>query len=293
MRMHGPICRMLVWAALLVALACPAVHADSGTRAAGFTISSLPTGFSTNLTLAADVQVAPTDVGRQGSVYVAALVGNVFFFMDGNGAWHAWAGGAMPAYYTGVLGTHNVPIVSRTDVSPLGGLDVFVGYGQDEADMLNNAKYSKVLGIPPTTVLLTAARDLIGTWQTRIPTTVYYATDWCGWEPALVASQPWNVSFVITAGADGNHVNVEMRFSTGTFTVINGCPGTGIVPEVSPMFFTGTISSSKLILSSGTQVVGEFNFTTDILTGTFDYSWSMVYAQRDYTATNSLILLRQ
>lgn len=41
------------------------------------------------------------------------------------------------------------------------------------------------------------------------------------------------------------------------------------------------------------QVVGEFNFTTDILIGTFDYIWSAVYSQREYTATNTLILRRQ
>lgn len=294
MTMYARMLRSLGSAILLLALCGQGVAmAGEETRATGFSITSLPNGFSTNLTLSADVQVAAADVGKQGALYVGALVGNQLFFMDGGGIWHAWSGGAIPTYFTGLLGSHSVPIVSHANVSSLGGLDVYVGYGQSEADMLDNTKFGKVLGIPPTTVLLTSARDLVGTWKTRFASTVYYDTDWCTDEPSRVASQPWNVSFVITPGTDDNHVNVEMSFTTGGFTVINGCPGTGIVPEVSPLNFTGTVSASKLILSSGTQAVGEFNYTTDILTGTFDYTWSMVYAQRDYTATNALILLRQ
>jgi hypothetical protein len=262
-------------------------------QAADHTIAGAPNGFSTNLTLTANVQAAPADVGRNGALYVGAVVNGGFFFLKSDGSWNAWQGGPIPVYQTAVLGTHAIPVVTRADLSGLPGTEVYAGYGLDEADLIANQKFARIFTVPAYSTPLSAARNLVGTWKTSFPTTVYYDTDWCSYDPALVASQPWNFTFVITAGQDDNHVNVEMSFGTGAFTVINGCPGTGIIPEVSPLRFTGTISSSRLLLTSGTQVVGEFNFTSDILTGTFDYTWSAVYSQREYTATNTLILRRQ
>jgi len=285
---------ILRWRILFLALVCQAVSAASIFAAPAFTITGSPTGFTSNFSLTASVQVAPSDTGRNGVIYVAANVAGIWYFKSSAGAWNAWAGGALPApYYSGTLGNNAVSAVDRMDLSSLPGVDVYVGYGLDQADMLNNSKFAKVFTIPPPVPPLSAARNLAGTWKTAFPVKVYFKTDWCTDAPRLVASQPWNVTFVITQGQDQNHVDVEMDFTSSGFTVINGCPDTGIVPEVSPMFYTGLISSSKLLLSKGTMVVGEFNFTTDILTGTFDYAWSSIYSQEEYTATNALTLIRQ
>lgn|GEM_PF-1258358 len=145
-------------------------------------------------------------------------------------------------------------------------------------------------------VPLSPARNLAGTWKTTVPVRVNYKTDFCTFGVLQdVSWVPWAVTFVITPGADDNHVIVDMSFQTGTTTIVNDCggSGTGAVPEVSPMFLTGAISSTNLVLYNGTTQVGNFNFTTDNLTGTFDYTWSMVYTQEEYTATNGFILTRQ
>ena len=139
---------------------------------------------------------------------------------------------------------------------------------------------------------LSAARDLAGTWKTNLPVSVYFKTDWCTPAPSLVASQDWNVTWVITPGVDDNTVNVQMNFSTSNFQLIAGCPDTGVTPEVSPMFLTGTISSSRLTLKMGSQVVGNFTFTNNIMQGDLDYLWCAAFCQVEYTQNRELILTR-
>ena len=142
-------------------------------------------------------------------------------------------------------------------------------------------------------VPLSPARSLVGTWKTSSAVTVFFKTDFCD-TLALVASEPWSVTFIITAGSDQNHVNVLMDFTAGTPTYSTLDPSCAyFTPEVSPIGFTGTISSSALTLYSGSEKVGNFNFTTDIMTGTLFYTWSAVYTQEDSTATNALSLTRQ
>ena len=140
---------------------------------------------------------------------------------------------------------------------------------------------------------LSPARNLAGTWKTNFPVTVYIKTDWCGATTSLVASQSWAVTWVITPGADDNTVNIQMNFGTSNSKVLAGCPDTGVTPEVSPMFLTGTVSSSALTLKKGTQVVGDFTFTTDNLQGNFDYPWCAAFCQEEYTQNREFILARQ
>jgi hypothetical protein len=111
----------------------------------------------------------------------------------------------------------------------------------------------------------------------------------------LAGTQPWTVTWVITPGADENHVYIQMTFTKGTFAPVTStaCTSPILVPEVSPMYLTGIISSTRMNLYYGTVPAGTFNFTTDILTGTFDYTYSGVYLQREYSATNGMILSRQ
>ena len=142
---------------------------------------------------------------------------------------------------------------------------------------------------------LSPARNLVGTWKTAFPVTVNFNTDWCNSGTlSLVATQPWNITFVITTGQDDNHVNVEMDFTTGNFTNVGGCPDTGVVSEPSPMFLTGAVSSSNLVLTNGQGTnVANLNFTTDIMTGTYDYTYTLAYSQEEYTQPNGLTLTRQ
>ena len=84
-----------------------------------------------------------------------------------------------------------------------------------------------------------------------------------------------------------------MSFVTSDSEIISGCPGTGVVPEVSPLFLTGNVNGTRLELRSGTTQVASLNFTTDIMTGVLDYSWCSAYCQREYTDANAIILYRQ
>lgn len=139
---------------------------------------------------------------------------------------------------------------------------------------------------------LSAARDLVGTWKTTVPVTVFLEVpDWCLSGPSRV-SQDWTVTWVITPGVDENHVAVQMSFATANTQVLAGCPDTGVIPEVSPMFLTGTISAATLKLKNGADDAGTFTFTTHNLQGDLDYTWCAAFCQREYTQNRELILTR-
>jgi hypothetical protein len=140
---------------------------------------------------------------------------------------------------------------------------------------------------------LSPARNLSGTWKTVAPARVNFDTDFCTDPASLMATQDWAVTWVITPGATDNAVNVQMSFAASNTQRIDGCPGTGVVPEVSPMFLTGNISAATLTLRNGSDPFGTFTFTTDNLQGDMDYEWCMVYCQREYTQSRTFILLRQ
>ena len=104
------------------------------------------------------------------------------------------------------------------------------------------------------------------------------------------------MTWKITETSDENVVNVEVSFAVSNRQLVSG---SGYTPDVSLMFLTGTIRGTRLTLTTGggqfseSRTVGEFSFTTDIITGTWSDHWSMVYEQEVYTATNSLILSKQ
>jgi len=138
---------------------------------------------------------------------------------------------------------------------------------------------------------LTAARNLEGTWKTTFPVTFYIKTDYETFgELQDVGTENRTMTWIITATNDENTVNVEVQFTASNRLLVSD---SGYTPDVSPMFLTGTISGTRLTLKTGDRTVGEFSFTTDIITGTWSDHWSMVYEQEVYTATNGLILARQ
>jgi hypothetical protein len=144
----------------------------------------------------------------------------------------------------------------------------------------------------------TQTRTLIGTWKTAVPTSMSFSTDSCSNAPTtmtLAGTEPWTVLWVITAGTDENHVNVQMTFTRGAFTSVTptACASPILVQETSPMELSGVISFGQLKLFNGATPAGVFTFTADNLTGTFDYTYTGIYSQREYSATNGMILLRQ
>jgi len=144
----------------------------------------------------------------------------------------------------------------------------------------------------PTTVnpTLTAARDLVGTWQTSSATKFYIKTDFATGQLEDVGSEDRTMTWTITATGDENTVDVEVQFSYSNRQLIDQ---SGYTPDVSPMFLTGTISGSRLTLQDGDRTVGTFDFTSDIIHGTWDDHWTLAFEQEVYTSTNGLTLMRQ
>jgi len=139
---------------------------------------------------------------------------------------------------------------------------------------------------------LTPARNLEGTWKTAFPVTFYIKTDFQTFgELQDVGSENRTMTWIITGTNDENVIKVDVYFTVSNRKLVSG---SGYTPDVSPMFLTGVISGTRLTLkTSDNRTIGEFNFTTDIITGTWHDHWSMVYEQEVYTQTNSLTLTRQ
>ncbi len=149
----------------------------------------------------------------------------------------------------------------------------------------------------PSSTSLTPARNLEGTWKTTFNVKFYIKTDFETFgELQDVGSEDRTMTWIITPTSNENVVDVEVQFTSSNRQVVSG---SGYTPDVSPMFLTGTISGSRLTLSTGGSVlsesraIGEFSFTTSILTGTWNDRWSMAYEQQVYTTTNSLVLMKQ
>jgi hypothetical protein len=140
---------------------------------------------------------------------------------------------------------------------------------------------------------LSAARNLVGTWTTAFPVPVYFDNTWCSSSPTTVLSQDWDATWVITKGDNDNTVNIQMNFSTSNSQNLGGCPDTGVVPEVSPLFLTGNISGSKMTLMAGQDSAGVFDFTTDNIQGDFDYTWCELDCQREHSENRTFILGKQ
>lgn len=131
----------------------PAI-AENGFNATGYSITGSPSGGDGNLTLTANVGVAPSDSGTPGVIYVAANVYGLLFFKDAAGAWNNWGGGSFPSpYYSGTLGNHTVSIFDRINLNSYPGAKVYVGYGLSQDDMINNSKFAAIYTVAGTPVV--------------------------------------------------------------------------------------------------------------------------------------------
>lgn len=143
---------------------------------------------------------------------------------------------------------------------------------------------------------LTPARNITGIWKTTFATKFFICTDFCTSDIQVIGNEDWLVTWEISeiSGRDDS-VNVKMTYTRSNFQVTNSnCSGgTGYIPEPSPMYLTAKISSALLKLYYGDDKIGDFGFTTDLMQGTFDFQWCLIFCQRIYTETNQLKLIRQ
>nr|MDO8088497.1 hypothetical protein [Candidatus Sigynarchaeum springense] len=144
-------------------------------------------------------------------------------------------------------------------------------------------------------VALTPGPFLNGTWRTAFATTFHVQTDFRTGFMQYEGSQQRTMTWTITRTFNPSIVNVEVSF-TVTSSSLN--PGSGYVPDVSPMTLEGRISGTRLTLVDKAsmfqdeRVVGEFSFTSASIMGTWNDSWCLAYCQAVYTSVNGLSLVR-
>jgi serpin B len=97
-------------------------------------------GVTESLNLTARLAVAAADRDQQGNVYLAARWGPHWVFHDGT-QWQTWLGGAWPAYARGPLQDREIAVLEHFDASALIGAEIYLGYGQNETDLLQHAQY--------------------------------------------------------------------------------------------------------------------------------------------------------
>lgn len=145
---------------------------------------------------------------------------------------------------------------------------------------------------------LTLARQLAGTWQTAVPVTFYYQTNFCTGKRETVAQAKWNVTWTVTAVSGYENVlDIEMRFTRASSAAVAsscGNNGNGWVPLVSPTFLRATVSSSAITASdtrSGINVPG--SYTTDLMSVTWNHWECLIYCSGEFTSASDLKLVRQ
>ena len=149
--------------------------------------------------------------------------------------------------------------------------------------------------------LLTPTRPIEGTWKTTFATEFTIATDFSSYQLADVGTQDRMVTFTITGTSNENIVNVKVEYSSSNSQFISD---SGYIPDVSPVFYIGTIDGTKLTLNVnnegsigfGTEQygsVGEFIFIGDKMQGTWHDHWESSYEQSVYTTTNGLTLMKK
>jgi hypothetical protein len=137
--------------------------------------SATASGPSSNLTLAANANVADGDLGKNGNVYLGFSFQQAAYFNNGS-EWTQFNGGALPIYAAGPLLSRSIEVVRNTNLSSLLGGQLYVGYGSSESDMLSNGKYGMVYtvsagsGAPQAPVLLGSAGNFAVLAKTGIST---------------------------------------------------------------------------------------------------------------------------
>ncbi len=142
---------------------------------------------------------------------------------------------------------------------------------------------------------LTPARKIEGRWKTSSHVMFYIKTDFCTDNLSLVANQDRMVTMDIKETGDYT-VDITLTYAGSNFTVVNSAcdSSTGYTPDVSPMYLHGDIASTQLtVMNSESKVLGIFTFTSDLMQGTWNDQWCMVYCQDVSTTTKGLKLTLQ
>lgn len=118
------------------------LHVKTGSS---YVASSTVFGSGSGLLLAANLSVAGADIGKTGSIWLAALAGSTLYFHNGTG-WVVSSGGNYPAYSSGALPpVVSIPIFpTATPTQPYTGIQILIGYGTSVSEMLGAGRYRSI-----------------------------------------------------------------------------------------------------------------------------------------------------
>ena len=105
------------------------LNVSVATEITPFSINVSVAGNLTAQTMSASIKPASSDVGKNGSQFLAAQLGDLYF-LYGAGGWVQYTGAdSLLAFSTGVLASHKLTLLENVDMTPLLGAQIFVGYG--------------------------------------------------------------------------------------------------------------------------------------------------------------------
>lgn len=152
---------MWAWCARLLAPLC-LLQAAAAAPPAGFVATAEASGPLHRQSLTVRLQAGTADVGRSGQLFVVAVLPSGALYALGPSGWVPASATQAAAVQRVTLGTHDVPVLQGVDVSALAGSQLYAGYGQDLADVLQREAYARVhtvaadvAGAPAAGVFLT------------------------------------------------------------------------------------------------------------------------------------------
>lgn len=114
-----------------------------------FSAAATASGGNDALTLRATLTVADSDQGKPGKLYAAYQLPNGILFFQTAKGWVQFDGKAIPYLSETTLSEHNFTLWPGSAAGSLAGATFYVGYGQSEADLLDNRKYQAVHSVAP------------------------------------------------------------------------------------------------------------------------------------------------
>lgn len=110
-------------------------------------VTGIPSGSLTNLTLQATIRPIAEDLNKTVNLYVAAKVGDQWY-LQSNANWVPWAGGPLPVFNSVLaISVISLTVGQYVDASGLVGTEIYVGYGANDADLLDKHKYGLIYTI--------------------------------------------------------------------------------------------------------------------------------------------------
>lgn len=107
-------------------------------------VAGSASGSLSALNLRATITPRVEDSNKYVNLYIGARVGNQWFLRSGSD-WVPWLGGALPVFHSMLAnGSFNFVIGQNVNVSGLVGTEIYVGYGLNDTDLLDNQKYGLI-----------------------------------------------------------------------------------------------------------------------------------------------------